>query len=494
MSNEIQLSTLGGGLPMQPVVPGMGGGLGGFHAGGPAAGAEENPLRKVHKLLRGRYLLAFVLGLVGAAGGAVAGYLSQKPAQKAEGMIEIRPVITQQDGDKVMVMFSAYIQSQMAKLMSDTLVKQAMKDPRWQKVRPGPVNEATIGAFQDKLTVAPARGSTMIITVGFADNAPDAAAVCPAAVGSLIDAYKADYDKADALNLDARIAALKTRDREVAQRISTKGQLVQNLAKQSDGDPSQVRYIEAELVDKEKVLSQVRESIAAVEQAKAGGFRTVTPEDWALVDSTIANNVKARNEIQLVVTSLVARLGERHSSVMDRRREVENLNAVITKRADDLASKYVIRWGLDGMSGSLVPKDVTYLRESEKRLMAEIEKKQALAARLREVGNQIREAQTDIAADRVLSAQIATDLRDFQFRKDQTVLAKVVNTGSVAKPDKDRRPVFAAIGFMGGAGLPVGLLMLFGLMDTRYRYSDEARASVGGIGGGGPGGLNLLGI
>jgi capsular exopolysaccharide synthesis family protein len=46
--------------------------------------------------------------------------------------------------------------------------------------------------------------------------------------------------------------------------------------------------------------------------------------------------------------------------------------------------------------------------------------------------------------------------------------------------------VFAAIGFMGGASLPIGLLLLIGLLDSRYRYSDETAHSVSG--------LTLLGI
>ncbi|CAA9430044.1 MAG: hypothetical protein AVDCRST_MAG64-3417, partial [uncultured Phycisphaerae bacterium] len=330
MSNEIQLSSLGGGLPAQPGMPGTGGGLGGYYGAGPAAPAtDENPLRKLHKLLRGRYLLAFVLGLLGAAGGAAAGYLSQKPVLKAEGMIEIRPVIINTNDDKVMVMFSSYIQSQIGKLMSDTLVKQAMRDPRWQKVRPGPVNDAAVGAFLEKLSVTlPPKSSTLIL-VSYSENAPDADLVAPAAVTSLIDAYKADYDKTDPLKIDARIAALKAQEREVNGVIEGKRQLIQNQAKVTDGDPTQVQYYVAELVDKEKVLSQIRESVGASEQAmKTVGFRKPTPEDWARVDTTMAGKVKLRDDLQLIVGSLIAQLGgTNHPSVLTRQKELEPLNA-----------------------------------------------------------------------------------------------------------------------------------------------------------------------
>lgn len=490
----MQLSSLGG-LPAQPGYPGAGGSLGGHYGAGPAAGGgEESPFRKLHKLLRGRYLLAFVLALLGAAGGAAAGYFSAKPVLKAEAMIEIRPVIIDPNNDKVMVMFSSYIQSQIATLMSDTLVRQAMRDPRWQAVRPGPVNDLAVAAFLEKLTVKLPPGSSMLIVVGYADNSPQADVVAPAAVQSLIDAYKAEYDKTDALKIDARITALKNQDRDINGRIAAKRQLIQNWSKVSDGDPTQLRYIEADLIDREKILGQTRESIAAAQQAQSsGGFRKPSAEDWARVEPTMSGKVKLRDDLQLIVGSLVAQLGPMNPSVVSRQKELEAINASIAKYADDLDAKYVIRWSVDGMGGTPVPKDVTYLRESEKRIAKELEEKGARVQQLREVAAQIDAAKADIKTAGLESEQVGRELRDWVFRKEHTALARVLSAGSVAKPDKDRRPVFAALGFMAGAGLPIGMLLLFGLFDTRYRFSDETAATAGGLGGG-PGGLTLLGI
>ena len=52
-------------------------------------GASATPLKKVHRLLRGRYVIAFVLALIGAAAGGAAGYLSQKPSYGSTGIISI---------------------------------------------------------------------------------------------------------------------------------------------------------------------------------------------------------------------------------------------------------------------------------------------------------------------------------------------------------------------------------------------------------------------
>lgn len=491
MSNEIQLSSFGGaGLPMQP---GMGGGLGGYYGGGPTPPPEDSPFKKLHRLLRGRYILAFVLGLLGAAAGAVAGYLSQKPAFKAEGMIEIKPIISPSGPDKndtVMVMFSSYVNSQMARLQSDVLIKKAMKDPRWQAIRPGPVNDAAVAAFAEKLSIGLPPRSNTIILVGYSDTSPDVQKVAPAAIQSLLDAYKEEYDKDDALRIDVRIANAEKNDREINNQIAAKRQLIQNLSKVSDGDPTQLRFYEQELVEREKELTQIREAIASVKQAMTGSFAKPTAEDWARVDGTMASKIKLRDDLALIIGNLIAQLGgENHPQVLSRKRELDALNLYINQLATTLDAKYVIRWNIDG-SGALVPKDITAMAEMEKRLTTEIQKRQGNIQNLREVAAQIETAKFEIRSLGARSEQLAQDLRELKFRKETTALANVLNTGSIAKPDKDRRPVFAAIGFMGGAGIPIGLLLLFGLFDTRYRYSDETSASIGA----GPGGLTLLGI
>jgi len=493
MSNEIQLSSFGsGGIPMHAGMAGPGGGLGGYY-GAPPPPQEDSPFKKVHRLLRGRYLLAFVLGLLGAAAGAVAGYISQKPAFKAEGLIEIRPIISPGGTEKdiVMTMFSSYVNSQMAKLQSDVLIKQAMKDPRWQAVRPGPVTDSAVAEFAEKLIInLPARSNTHI-QVAYVDDAPDTTKVAPAAVQSLLDAYKREYDKDDALKIDVRIANAQRTDQDINNQIAAKRQLIQNLSEVSDGDPTQLNYYVADLVDQEKKLTEIREAIAAVEQSLAGSFAKPTPEDWARVDGTMASKIKLRDDLALIIGNLIAQLGggTNHPQVLSRQKELDALNQYIQQLAATLESKYVIRWNLDG-SGSVFPKDATALREMEKRLAAEVTKKTATVRNLRQVAAQIETTKLEISSLGAQSQQLAADLRELKFRKDTTALATVLNTGSVAKPDKDRRPVYAALGFMGGAGLPIGLLLLFGLFDTRYRYSDETSASVGA----GPGGLTLLGI
>ncbi|MEM6312910.1 MAG: hypothetical protein AAF743_02435, partial [Planctomycetota bacterium] len=56
------------------------------NAGGP-------PLKKIHRVLRGRYGVALGLGLLGAIAGGVWGWFSSQPEYKAIGYVSIDPVI-----------------------------------------------------------------------------------------------------------------------------------------------------------------------------------------------------------------------------------------------------------------------------------------------------------------------------------------------------------------------------------------------------------------
>jgi capsular exopolysaccharide synthesis family protein len=56
-----------------------------------------------------------------------------------------------------------------------------------------------------------------------------------------------------------------------------------------------------------------------------------------------------------------------------------------------------------------------------------------------------------------------------------------ISEGNAPVLSTDNRIKIGALGFLGGGALPIGLMLLVGLMDRRYRYSDEAGGDVSGI-------------
>ena len=55
--------------------------------------AAPTPLHRIHRSMRGRYLLAIILALIGAAAGAAGGFLFGKPGYVSQGAIQIKPTI-----------------------------------------------------------------------------------------------------------------------------------------------------------------------------------------------------------------------------------------------------------------------------------------------------------------------------------------------------------------------------------------------------------------
>src|SRR4051794_28122550 len=79
-------------------------GSAGTALGTPAGpGGPPTPLKKVHRLLRGRYFIAVILALIGAVAGGAAGFLSQKPGYSSTGTIAISGVIPSPDHRDVLI-------------------------------------------------------------------------------------------------------------------------------------------------------------------------------------------------------------------------------------------------------------------------------------------------------------------------------------------------------------------------------------------------------
>lgn len=500
MNNEIQLSSLGQSLPMQPAAPG--GALGGYYGAPAAAPKEENPLHKIHRLLRGRYLLAFGLGLAGAVAGAAGGYLSQKPAYKAEALIEVRPVDIRSgsqrgsdQGDKILPLMSAFVNSQIATIGSDKLIREAIKDPKFQAVRKCEATDGEVSKFGDNLTVALQPKSNTIISVSYSEPGKESQVVASAAVQSLIAAFKKQFDRDDKV----KAAASKRKEYwegeadSLNRRIIALRQLIQEDSKTTDGDPAALRKYEDSLaqheMDRDNLERSLKLARTAKEELDKGLRRKPTPEDWGRVDPTMTKRIQMRDDLQRVVSALVAQLGPAHKAVLDRKDELAVVKAEIDSYAKELESKYLFVWKPDGTGGTLLSNDMRSLEQSIKDLTAQVAEERVRVEKIRQAADRITysKQQIDQLNARYSDAQEAA--REWKFRAENQLLLEYKSDGSIARLDKDRRPIFAAIGFMGGAGLPIGLLLLFGLFDTRYRYSDETSASGQSVGG-----LTLLGI
>ncbi len=84
--------------------------------------------------------------------------------------------------------------------------------------------------------------------------------------------------------------------------------------------------------------------------------------------------------------------------------------------------------------------------------------------------------------------QCEQDLEKYTRRYDEKLAEAafggtltIIEEGGTPQRAPDKRKQMAFVGFLGGGALPFCLLLLIGLMDGRYRYSEEPTADMGGL-------------
>src|SRR5262249_46577722 len=98
---------------------------------------QSTPLHRIHRSMRGRYLLAIILAFVGAAAGAAGGVLLGKPGYVSQGAIQIKPTIPNPDKiDSIVAMYDRLMTTEASKLMGQGILDKAVKDPDWVKLVP----------------------------------------------------------------------------------------------------------------------------------------------------------------------------------------------------------------------------------------------------------------------------------------------------------------------------------------------------------------------
>src|SRR5262245_56665012 len=115
--------------------------------------AQPQPLKKLNRQLRGRWLLAICLSAAGAVGGAMAGYKSQVPLYAGQTSVEIQPVIRRLDlVDKATPYFNQALKNEALRINSDRIISAAIQRPEWLQAGGHKYTKDYVGVFQNNLT------------------------------------------------------------------------------------------------------------------------------------------------------------------------------------------------------------------------------------------------------------------------------------------------------------------------------------------------------
>ena len=447
---------------------------------------QQSGLLKVHQLLRGRYGVAILLAAMFAAAGAAAGFLLPRPSYQSVGLIEIKPVTpTLDDWDRVMPMYQYYVSSVVQKIVSDRFITEAINDPRWKQHRPNTPTPAALAEFKQAISAKYVPGTTLI-QVTYSSDAKDAKLICQDAVQSLIKAYDTNYVDDHESDYQLVEGVYKRKITDDNAKIAQTQEELAKLTKNVGEDPQtmittlyhEMAGVETKMQEAEGTLTDAR-----IELKKARDYRV---EELARVDPVLATTIAQRATLENQLGDLMTRLGAAHPQVRELRQRIDNVNQQVNQIVRDDNANYFIKQRPDASGGVLIPKDLSTLQtaydEKKKNLdqyQEQIERLQSISTQLATNRKHLQDLQDDLAQNR---KQLEKQENIHEIAKSFTI----VDQGGQATVGNDRRVAFSALGFLAGGGLPIGLMLLAGLMNPRVRYSDETSREVSG--------LTLLGI
>jgi Mrp family chromosome partitioning ATPase len=469
-----------GAIPAPAVVAGATGAV----AIPPRRGKE---LQKIHRLMRGRYKWAILLGALLGAGLGYMGFRTGETTYQSAGLIRIMPVVPKLfytvDEKGQMPAFDTYMDGQMVVIKSQRVLMQALDDPKaWEKVSL-PI-ETALQTLMKNVQVS--RQGEMIWVKAVAPN-PDLAmamstAVCHAY--ELLCKEIEDKSEEDRRNMrNGYISRLQTELGELRQKIKDRSEkygtddLRQTYAyRLSDVNRLQTAYNDWEQAM--KTLSPAQADVkpadpSAATQPTDPGATTqpvMSIDDIAAVDANMRTYLGEQMEWDRRIKHLAVTVGERHPQMIAAQTEL--------KMATDQVERYAQEWRQKHPPGAgNMPKGLSLI-ELKKRMDAAKERLDTATAEMQEVGK----TELDIAKLEAQADSIRVRLDEALRTVEQTSVEsqtggrlKVMNYADKPLSSyRDTRVSLAAAGGLGGMIMGFGLVLLTGTWDRRMKSHLDA--------------------
>lgn len=454
----------------------------------------QSPVKIIHRLLRGRVLLAVILGLAGMIAGAIYGWGSTTPKYQADGLIEISPYfITKDATEKTLGYFTNFVKSQPAKMVNSRTASAAMMRDEWKAVSNKPVTPEAVGAFLGDLSVDYVK-DTFMLRVAYEDEDSKKAA---AAVDAVMKAYVGISAEVETQSRVEQLRTFEENYNKADAEVRRLQDSIRNLSAEFGTDKldSLLESRQKAMLAAESALAEVQSQLDLATTNKTVDGKNmpeISMEDVAAADEMMRYFVENRTKALFTMVKLSNELGANHPSVLRAQREFSTADTMAKEYFEANKGKFLnfrpAVGGTDGGQVVVTPKVVEtlklYVEARRKRFDQEKEAHKALAERatqIRQVNDLLERAKEDLA-----KSQEAKERLEFQLAGTGRI-AITSQANVPAAPSKDRRKQFAAIGGLAGAALPVGILMLLGLLDTKFKYSEETTETQ-------MTGLTLLGI
>lgn len=450
---------------------------------------QKSLLLTIHRALRGRYWLVVPAALVCGLAGGYFGWHSQKPLFKSDGSVQVlykldspflRSTSSRAEG---MPMYEEFLMTQTYVITSRNVINRALKYKDWVDTGRGD-DALTVKRFVESLVVDHPR-QTQAIHISYTDLDPGVAA---AGVRSVVHAYEEMYAAGDLKNEEKKLEILQSRIETLKQMVNSEKSSINSIAAEFGGDDFSGIY-QSKMTNVNKLDAQLSDAKLQLKLREGKGdpskiIDELTPDQIGMLDNVMAKKNEILANADVEVHRLEGILGPRHAKVLEAKRAREDARTAVDEYAKQYRdmNKRLAEAGAEGRGGI-----GARLNQSKESLQAEVASltealRQAMED-MKTVGNKQRE----IEKHRERVTELQTEMKNFE--QDKTTIMddskgdgrlKVISYGEFpVLPFKDRRKTIAMAGGLGGAALPIALLMFLGLLDKRFRYSDEADGADG---------------
>ena len=455
--------------------------------------AKLSPATKAHRLLRGRYPLAITLAAAGAAAGCIGGYLAVAPRYAAMGSVVLDPrVITPDLKNDTVDQFNTLLSNTSGFLTSATVADAAMADPAFVKAYhaayPGqPLPDDP--TFENNVTVDKVRGSTLL-NVTYADRSKRVAETADVA---LLTAYEQKYATDDATRgVNMKLDFNRQRLDRIGGDLQTKRAQLDSLVKQSGGEPAVIatheKFVEDASGKADSDLAAARQTYDDAKEMAVHGSGGANDNELVYQeinnrgDRNMAAYLAAREQARSNFEDVQAR-GFLQASALyqEQARRLQQAK----QRVEEYARTYVavnpaaIPTPMQGTGAGLTSLDM--MKRHLDQMQATSDNLRAEETRLASAKERMSEVQADISRlsdDQTNITRVMQELQDSQ-QLTKTILVSMPGEATL---QTDRRKAAAGGGLLLGGLLPLGLMMMYGMRDSRFRYSDETtEADLAGV-------------
>ncbi len=444
MTHDIQLAGSGSGsMPGELTCP-----------GGAQEASAASRLRKIHRLLRGRYPIVIALAVLGAVAGGVLGFSSQRPSYRSDGLIQIKPNIPDlTDVDRVMPMYTSYVESQAELVKNQRVVMAAIEDDAWRSTGRGS-NPEMLAQFTRQLDVEYLKG-TFWIRVSYIDADPG---VARQAVRAVITAYKQLFYDLDTQETRETLATLDSRHTTLSAQLRAAKEQILALGQRFGTIDLDILHNEKlkQVVDIESQLNQAEFILAAARGALSlggNGVIDVDAERIAETDHMMGSLLQNRLELEMQYQKFKQSMGPANPRIQELLNQLKALNAQISLRVSRYRRQPVAsQISPDGTTNIPVTSEaVNQLGNRVNYLRKLYERERAATVDIGQVCVKIRSLQNDVET---LTQQLAETNKAIDRLNVETVLSgklQVLSYGDdPVSPWIDRRKQMAVLGFVGG--------------------------------------------